>query len=91
MGRHRTEWVREIHAKFIGSQTAMDLFYVTHHKEELPPCITHALVLANGKIVAAGERKKTLGSLMAELVWKVEETSQKEMSLSPLDEKLEAE
>ena len=29
--------------EFIGSQTATDLIYVTHHKDELPPCITHAL------------------------------------------------
>jgi ABC-type molybdenum transport system ATPase subunit/photorepair protein PhrA len=30
---------------------------VTHHKDELPPCITHALVLDRGKIVAAGENR----------------------------------
>ena len=42
--------------EFIGSQTATDLIYVTHHKDELPACITHALVLDKGKIVAAGEK-----------------------------------
>jgi molybdate transport system ATP-binding protein len=40
--------------EFIGSQTATDLIYVTHHKDELPACITHTLVLEKGKIVAAG-------------------------------------
>jgi molybdate transport system ATP-binding protein len=52
--------------EFIGSQTATDLIYVTHHKEELPPCITHALVLDKGKIAAVGEKKQVLGSLMTE-------------------------
>jgi molybdate transport system ATP-binding protein len=40
--------------EFIGSQTATDLIYVTHHKDEIPSCITHALVLDKGKIVAMG-------------------------------------
>jgi molybdate transport system ATP-binding protein len=40
--------------EFIGSQTATDLIYVTHHKDELPACMTHTLVLEKGKIVAAG-------------------------------------
>jgi molybdate transport system ATP-binding protein len=40
--------------EFIGSQTATDLIYVTHHRDELPACITHTLVLEKGKIVAAG-------------------------------------
>jgi len=50
--------------EFIGSKTATDLIYVTHHKDELPPCITHALVLDNGKVAAVGERKRVLGGLM---------------------------
>jgi len=52
--------------EFIGSQTATDLIYVTHHKEELPACITHALLLSKGKIVAVGEKKQVLGSLVTE-------------------------
>jgi len=52
--------------EFIGSQTATDLIYVTHHKDELPACITHALVLAKGKIEAVGEKKQVLGSLVTE-------------------------
>ena len=52
--------------EFIGSQTATDLIYVTHHKDELPPCITHALVLDKGQIAAIGERKEVLQSLMIE-------------------------
>jgi len=50
--------------EFIGSKTATDLIYVTHHKDELPPCITHALVLDNGKVAAVGEKKRVLGGLM---------------------------
>jgi len=52
--------------EFIGSQTATDLIYVTHHKGEIPACITHALVLDKGKIVAVGEKKEVLQSLMIE-------------------------
>jgi len=53
---------------FIGSQTATDLIYVTHHKDELPACITHALVLGGGKIMAVGEKELVLGGLMTEAV-----------------------
>ena len=52
--------------EFIGSQTATDLLYVTHHRDELPACITHALVLDKGKILSVGEKKQVLGSLMTE-------------------------
>jgi molybdate transport system ATP-binding protein len=45
---------------FIGSRTDTDLIYVTHHKDEIPSCITHALVLDKGKIVAFGEKKEVL-------------------------------
>lgn len=38
----------------IGSRTATDLIYVTHHKNELPPCITHALILNKGKVEGVG-------------------------------------
>jgi molybdate transport system ATP-binding protein len=48
--------------EFIGSQTATDLIYVTHHKDEIPDCITHALVLNKGKIAAIGQKKEVLGS-----------------------------
>ncbi|MCU0594433.1 MAG: ATP-binding cassette domain-containing protein, partial [Desulfobacterota bacterium] len=52
--------------EFIGSRTATDLIYVTHHKEELPACITHALVLADGKVMSAGAKEQVLGGLMSE-------------------------
>jgi molybdate transport system ATP-binding protein len=44
--------------EFIGSRTATDLIYVTHHKDEIPRCITHALVLDKGKVVAVGEKRE---------------------------------
>ncbi|SDM92798.1 ABC transporter ATP-binding protein [Sediminibacillus halophilus] len=43
------------------------LLYVTHQLEEVIPAITHALLINHGKIVAAGEKEKTLtDSLMTE-------------------------
>ena len=48
--------------EFIGSQTATDLIYVTHHKDEIPACITHALVLRKGKIAAIGQKTEVLGN-----------------------------
>lgn len=33
---------------------------VTHHVEEIPSCITHALALRNGRVVACGPRNETL-------------------------------
>ncbi|OCA87217.1 ABC transporter ATP-binding protein [Pseudobacillus wudalianchiensis] len=36
------------------------LLYVTHHIEELVPSITHALLIANGRTVAAGPKKDVL-------------------------------
>jgi iron complex transport system ATP-binding protein len=35
---------------------------VTHHLEEIPPGFTHALILVNGAIFAAGEIEKTVTS-----------------------------
>jgi molybdate transport system ATP-binding protein len=35
----------------IGENTDTNLIYVTHHKAETLPCITHVLVLDRGKIV----------------------------------------
>jgi iron complex transport system ATP-binding protein len=36
---------------------------VTHHLEEIPRGITHALVLRAGRVVAAGEIEETLTSV----------------------------
>ena len=35
---------------YIGSQTATSLLYVTHHTQELVPCMTHMLKLNRGKV-----------------------------------------
>jgi iron complex transport system ATP-binding protein len=35
---------------------------VTHHVEEILPCITHVLMLREGKVLAAGEKKQVLTS-----------------------------
>jgi iron complex transport system ATP-binding protein len=39
---------------FAGARYAPAIVMVTHHVEEIPPGFTHALLLAGGKIVAAG-------------------------------------
>lgn len=38
------------------------LVMVTHHVEEILPCITHVLMLKDGAVLAAGEKVKTLTS-----------------------------
>ncbi len=38
------------------------LLLVTHHVEEILPAITHALVLRDGRIVAQGEKRRSLNS-----------------------------
>jgi molybdate transport system ATP-binding protein len=37
------------------------VIYVTHHLDELPACITHALELGAGRVVRAGRRDAMLG------------------------------
>ena len=41
--------------EYIGRHTRTNLVYVTHHKDEMLPCITHSLTLRAGKIVASKE------------------------------------
>ena len=36
--------------EFIGSRTPTRLIYVTHHVEEIPPCVTHVLKLDKGRV-----------------------------------------
>lgn len=46
---------------------APTLILVTHHVEEITPVFTHALLLREGRLVAAGERKRVLtGALLSE-------------------------
>jgi molybdate transport system ATP-binding protein len=39
---------------YIGSNTYSRLVYVTHHEDEILPCITHRLILHQGRIVESG-------------------------------------
>ena len=41
-------------ALLAGEQPAPAVVLVTHHLEELPPSITHALLLASGRVSASG-------------------------------------
>ncbi|GAB2818896.1 ABC transporter ATP-binding protein [Alpinimonas psychrophila] len=47
---------------FASSSTAPAIIMVTHHVEEIPRGFTHALLLANGRVVAAGPLNETLTS-----------------------------
>ncbi|MCC6486041.1 MAG: ATP-binding cassette domain-containing protein [Candidatus Hydrogenedentes bacterium] len=38
----------------IGSQTDTTILFVTHHEDEIPPCITHALRLRKGRVLRRG-------------------------------------
>lgn len=44
------------------SKNAPTLVLVTHHVEEIMPVFSHVLVLKEGRILAAGEKNKTLSS-----------------------------
>jgi len=57
----REELVRLL-GEFANSSTAPVMIMVTHHLEEIPPGFTHALVLNNGRVHAAGPISSTLDS-----------------------------
>jgi molybdate transport system ATP-binding protein len=37
--------------EYIGRNTGTKLVYVTHHEDEILPCITHRLMLQKGRII----------------------------------------
>lgn len=39
--------------EYIGHHTHTNLVYVTHHQDEILPCMTHGLTLQRGKIIGA--------------------------------------
>ena len=47
-------------ALLAGEQPAPAVVLVTHHLEELPPSITHALLLASGRVSACGAAPRVL-------------------------------
>ncbi|MBX7210092.1 MAG: ATP-binding cassette domain-containing protein [Verrucomicrobiaceae bacterium] len=49
-------WLQVLGAR----KNAPSLVMVTHHVEEILPCITHVLLLKGGKVHAAGPKRKTL-------------------------------
>ncbi len=44
----------------IGERTDTNLIYVTHHEEEIIPCITHVLSLDRGKIARITTEPKSI-------------------------------
>jgi iron complex transport system ATP-binding protein len=49
-------------ALLAGEQPAPAVVLVTHHLEELPPSITHALLLADGRVCACGSAPAVLAA-----------------------------
>ncbi len=49
-------------ARLAGEQPAPAVVLVTHHLEELPPTITHALLLRGGRAVACGAAPAVLAA-----------------------------
>jgi iron complex transport system ATP-binding protein len=47
-------------ALLAADRTAPPMVLVTHHVEEIPPGVTHALVLRNGRVVAGGKIADTM-------------------------------
>jgi len=52
----------------IGRGGATGLIFVTHHEQEMPPCITHRLELAHGRVAACGPVEVDCSRLKAERV-----------------------
>jgi iron complex transport system ATP-binding protein len=57
----REELVRDL-AAWASERTRPPLVLVTHHLEEVPPGFTHALVMSDASILAAGELRETVTS-----------------------------
>lgn len=55
---HFLQWLGEISAK----RGAPSLLMVTHHVEEILPCMSHVLVLRDGAVLAAGPKEEVLTS-----------------------------
>ncbi len=46
----------------IEKMTLPNLFYVTHHTEEIPSCISHAIILKSGKVLNSGAKHSTISA-----------------------------
>ena len=55
---HFLQWLALLAAK----HAAPSLVMVTHHVEEILPCMTHVLVLREGSVLASGSKEQTLTS-----------------------------
>ena len=55
---HFLQWLAQVAAK----RSAPSLIMVTHHVEEILPCMTHVLVLRQGRVLASGRKEETLTS-----------------------------
>jgi iron complex transport system ATP-binding protein len=51
-------WLATLAAK----KSAPSMIMVTHHVEEILPCISHVLVLQSGRVVASGKKEEVLTS-----------------------------
>ncbi len=55
---HFLQWLAQLATK----RAAPSLVMVTHHVEEILPCMTHVLVLREGRVLASGHKAETLTS-----------------------------
>ncbi len=55
---HFLSWMQRLAAR----RNAPSLVMVTHHVEEILPCMSHVLMLKDGVVAAAGEKKRLLTS-----------------------------
>ena len=55
-------FMQRLAARTISGKNSPTLLFVTHHVEEIVPAITHALLLREGRVTAAGTAQKILTS-----------------------------
>jgi iron complex transport system ATP-binding protein len=55
---HFLQWLQTLGTR----KSAPSMIMVTHHVEEILPCMSHVLILKDGSVLAEGEKSKTLTS-----------------------------
>lgn len=65
---HFLDWMTELSSW----PESPSLVMVTHHVEEILPCISHVLLLRDGAVVAAGEKAKVLSSAALSTIYGAE-------------------
>jgi iron complex transport system ATP-binding protein len=58
----REKFLEFVERLAVARHSGMTLVWITHHVEEITPSFSHALVLKDGRVLASGEKRKTLTS-----------------------------